>query len=181
MMLFIFVYVVIIILIVRQVIIKAQNTQQKNNPTNTYGSQGAYAPPKTGPMTTVNTQTDKAYRVPVQKTVSSAPHGLRQEKQQLPNKQQTVPKAPEKKTSTTDYLERKAKMDQMEHAKEKQEEIRRVNQRYGGQSVGGRYLIGDPIPRGTKLFYCPYCGAENIVPASYRSGMDCYFCRTELK
>ena len=86
-----------------------------------------------------------------------------------------------KKTSTTDYLEKKAKMDQIEHAKEKREEMKRVNQKYGGKEVGGRYLLGDPIPRGMKIKYCPYCGAENLVPDHYYSGKDCYFCRTELK
>ncbi len=85
------------------------------------------------------------------------------------------------KTSTTDYLEKKARMDQIEHAKEKQEEMKRVNQKYGGKEVGGRYLLGDPIPRGMKIKYCPYCGAENLVPDHYYSGKDCYFCRTELK
>lgn len=85
------------------------------------------------------------------------------------------------KTSTTDYLQKKARMDQIEHAKEKREEMKRVNQKYGGNEVGGRYLLGDPIPRGMKIKYCPYCGAENLVPDHYYSGKDCYFCRTELK
>ena len=85
------------------------------------------------------------------------------------------------KTSTTEYLQKKARMDQIEHAKEKREEMERVNQKYGGNEVGGRYLLGDPIPRGMKIKYCPYCGAENLVPDHYYSGKDCYFCRTELK
>ena len=72
-------------------------------------------------------------------------------------------------------------MDRKEHAKEKREEMNRVNQKYGGNEVGGRYLLGDPIPRGMKIKYCPYCGAENLVPDHYYSGKDCYFCRTELK
>ena len=59
--------------------------------------------------------------------------------------------------------------------------MKRVNQKYGGNEVGGRYLLGDPIPRGMKIKYCPYCGAENLVPDHYYSGKDCYFCRTELK
>ncbi len=90
-------------------------------------------------------------------------------------------KSTAQKTSTTEYLQKKARMDQIEHAKEKREEMNRVNQKYGGNEVGGRYLLGDPIPRGMKIKYCPYCGAENLVPDHYYSGKDCYFCRTELK
>lgn len=200
-MLFFIVYIVIFICITRQVILKAQKNQKRNNPSNN-GSQVVYTPPKTDSIAAVNAQKDNYYqhyqRLATQ-PLSVTRRELKQEKQQQqlqqkqqmqqmqqkqqqsPNKRQTVQKETGKKPSTTDYLERKAKMDQMEHAREKQEEIRRVNQRYGGQRVGGRYLIGDPIPRGMKLFYCPYCGAENIVSADYRSGMDCYFCRTELK
>lgn len=193
-MLFFILYIVIFICITRHVILKAQKNQQRNNPSNN-GSQVVYTPPKTDSIAAVNAQKDNYYqhyqRLATQPT-SITRRELKQEKQQQqkqqkqqkqqdPNKRQTVQKETGKKPSTTDYLERKAKMDQMEHAREKQEEIRRVNQRYGGQRVGGRYLIGDPIPRGMKLFYCPYCGAENIVSVDYRSGMDCYFCRTELK
>ena len=193
-MLFFIVYIVIFICITRQVILKAQKNQQRNNQSNN-GFQVVYTPPKTDSIAAVNAQKDNYYqhyqRLATQ-PISVTRRELKQEKQQQqkqqkqqkqqdPNKRQTVQKETGKKPSTTDYLERKAKMDQMEHAREKQEEIRRVNQRYGGQRVGGRYLIGDPIPRGMKLFYCPYCGAENIVSADYRSGMDCYFCRTELK
>lgn len=193
-MLFFILYIVIFICITRHVILKAQKNQQRNNPSNN-GSQVVYMPPKTDSIAAVNAQKDNYYqhyqRLATQ-PISVTRRELKQEKQQQqkqqkqqkqqdPNKRQTVQKETGKKPSTTDYLERKAKMDQMEHAREKQEEIRRVNQRYGGQRVGGRYLIGDPIPRGMKLFYCPYCGAENIVSADYRSGMDCYFCRTELK
>lgn len=193
-MLFFILYIVIFICITRHVILKAQKNQQRNNPSNN-GSQVVYTPPKTDSIAAVNAQKDNYYqhyqRLATQ-PISVTRRELKQEKQQQqlqqkqrkqqdPDKRQTVQKETGKKPSTTDYLERKAKMDQMEHAREKQEEIRRVNQRYGGQRVGGRYLIGDPIPRGMKLFYCPYCGAENIVSADYRSGMDCYFCRTELK
>ena len=116
---------------------------------------------------------------PSQKTVSprqeikQSGHGVKQAGQGT--------KSTVQKTSTTEYLQKKARMDQIEHAKEKREEMKRVNQKYGGNEVGGRYLLGDPIPRGMKIKYCPYCGAENLVPDHYYSGKDCYFCRTELK
>ena len=85
------------------------------------------------------------------------------------------------KKSTTDYLQEKARLDQVEHAKEKLAEDKRVSQKYGGRRTAMRYLIGDPVPNGSQLFICPYCGAENLVPASYHRDLNCYFCRTHLK
>ena len=123
---------------------------------------------------------------PSQKTVSprqemkQSGHGVKQAGQAVKQPVQET-KSKVQKTSTTEYLQKKARMDQIEHAKEKREEMNRVNQKYGGNEVGGRYLLGDPIPRGMKIKYCPYCGAENLVPDHYYSGKDCYFCRTELK
>ena len=123
---------------------------------------------------------------PSQKTVSprqemkQSGHGVKQAGQAVKQPVQET-KSKVQKTSTTEYLQKKARMDQIEHAKEKREEMKRVNQKYGGNEVGGRYLLGDPIPRGMKIKYCPYCGAENLVPDHYYSGKDCYFCRTELK
>ena len=123
---------------------------------------------------------------PSQKTVSprqeikQSGHGVKQAGQAVKQPGQGT-KSTVQKTSTTEYLQKKARMDQIEHAKEKREEMERVNQKYGGNEVGGRYLLGDPIPRGMKIKYCPYCGAENLVPDHYYSGKDCYFCRTELK
>ena len=123
---------------------------------------------------------------PSQKTVSprqeikQSGHGVKQAGQAVKQPVQET-KSTVQKTSTTDYLQKKARMDQIEHAKEKREEMKRVNLKYGGNEVGGRYLLGDPIPRGMKIKYCPYCGAENLVPDHYYSGKDCYFCRTELK
>lgn len=123
---------------------------------------------------------------PTQKTVSprqeikQSGHGVKQAGQAVKQPGQGT-KSTVQKTSTTEYLQKKARMDQIEHAKEKREEMKRVNQKYGGNEVGGRYLLGDPIPRGMKIKYCPYCGAENLVPDHYYSGKDCYFCRTELK
>lgn len=201
MALFLIVYAFITVCIIRRVIVKAKDSQQNSNTSNNYGTQTVYMPPKTDIIGAAQAEIDRSCRMATQ-PISASIHesrqvlqqskqqsmqqskqqNMQQSKQQLQqSKQQTTQKTAEKKISTTDYLERKAKIDQMEHAKEKQEELRRVNQRYGGQGVGGRYLIGDPVPRGMKLFYCPYCGAENIVPYDYRSGKDCYFCRSELK
>lgn len=97
------------------------------------------------------------------------------------------PKAPKKeekepsKPSTLDYLNEKARQDQREHAMEKMEERKRASVKYGNRSVGGRYLLGDPIPQGMKIVCCEYCGAENVVKIAYRGDRDCYFCRTRLE
>ena len=114
---------------------------------------------------------------PSQKTVSprqeikQSGHGVKQAGQAVKQPGQGT-KSTVQKTSTTEYLQKKARMDQIEHAKEKREEMERVNQKYGGNEVGGRYLLGDPIPRGMKIKYCPYCGAENLVPDHYYSAVS---------
>lgn len=93
-------------------------------------------------------------------------------------------KAREKETkepSTLDYLNEKARQDQREHAIEKMEERKRASAKYGNRPVGGRYLLGDPIPQGMKIVCCAYCGAENVVKIGYRGDRDCYFCRTRLE
>lgn len=93
-------------------------------------------------------------------------------------------KAREKETkepSTLDYLNEKARQDQREHAIEKMEERKRASAKYGNRPVGGRYLLGDPIPQGMKIVCCEYCGAENVVKIGYRGDRDCYFCRTRLE
>lgn len=87
----------------------------------------------------------------------------------------------EKELSTLDYLNEKAKQDQREHAIEKMEERKRASEKYGNRPVGGRYLLGDPIPQGMKIVCCEYCGAENVVKIGYRGDRDCYFCRTRLE
>lgn len=86
-----------------------------------------------------------------------------------------------KETSTLAYLNEKAEQDQREHAIEKMEERKRVSEKYGNRPVGGRYLLGDPIPQGMKIVCCEYCGAENVVKIGYRGDRDCYFCRTRLE
>lgn len=82
--------------------------------------------------------------------------------------------------STTAYLQEKARLDEIEHEKEKRESRQRENQKYGGHLTASRYLLGDPIPSGHKIFICPYCAAENIVKIGYHGDRDCYFCRTHL-
>jgi hypothetical protein len=89
--------------------------------------------------------------------------------------------AEKKPTSTMAYLDEKAKQDQKEHAMEKLQERKRTSEKYGNRPVGGRYLLGDPVPKGMKIVYCEYCGAENLVNIDYRNDRDCYFCRTHLE
>ena len=171
-------YIFLVIVIIS--ISKANKAGKKNNYDKQYQElQKRYDQKRVSQVQTLSAQ-------PSQKTVSPrqeikrSGHGVKQAGQAVKQPVQET-KSKVQKSSTTDYLQKKARMDQIEHAKEKREEMNRVNQKYGGNEVGGRYLLGDPIPRGMKIKYCPYCGAENLVPDHYYSGKDCYFCRTELK
>lgn len=100
--------------------------------------------------------------------------------QQRANVQQPVKKTEAKAGSTMAYLEEKAKQDQAEHAREKWEETKRLNQNYGGLRVAQRLFEGDSVPGGQKCVACGYCGAENLIPMMPRERYSCYFCREPL-
>ena len=82
--------------------------------------------------------------------------------------------------STTAYLAKKAQEDAREHAKEKWEEEKRLQEAKGGHMVAGRHLDGDPIPQGSRCVVCGYCAAENLIPMIPRTRYSCYFCREPL-
>lgn len=82
--------------------------------------------------------------------------------------------------STTAYLAKKADEDAKEHAREKNEEQRRLNQTRGGLAVAERLYEGDPIPQGKRCVICGYCAAENLVPHTLSKNYSCYFCREPL-
>ena len=83
--------------------------------------------------------------------------------------------------STMAYLQEKAKQDEIEHAKEKQEEARRLHQNYGGLRAAERLYEGDSVPNGKRCVVCAYCGAENLLPVVAREKYSCYFCREPLR
>lgn len=83
--------------------------------------------------------------------------------------------------STMAYLEEKAKQDEIEHAREKQEEARRLHQNYGGLRAAERLYEGDSVPNGKRCVVCAYCGAENLLPMVTRENYSCYFCREPLR
>ena len=83
--------------------------------------------------------------------------------------------------STMAYLEEKAKQDEIEHAREKQEEARRLHQNYGGLRAAERLYEGDSVPNGKRCVVCAYCGAENLLPVVAREKYSCYFCREPLR
>ena len=171
-------YIFLIFIVVT--ISKANKAGKKNNYDKQYQElQKRYDQKRASQVQTVSSQVPQKTVAPRQE-VKQPRQEIKQPRNEIKQSGQRT-KSAAQKTSTTDYLQKKARMDQIEHAKEKQEEMKRVNQKYGGEEVGGRYLLGDPIPRGMKIKYCPYCGAENLVPDHYYSGKDCYFCRTELK
>ena len=86
----------------------------------------------------------------------------------------------EAQESTTAYLDRKAKQDEIEHRKEAMEQRREEQKNYGRINYAMRWYDGDPIPDSKKLVKCGYCGAENLVPAHGGKHFNCYFCREEL-
>lgn len=89
--------------------------------------------------------------------------------------QQTV-----EENSTMAYLNEKARQDEIEHAKEKQEETWRLNKNYGGIRVAERLYEGNSVPEGKKCCTCGYCGAVNLVPVMPKERYSCYFCREAL-
>lgn len=101
--------------------------------------------------------------------------------QQHPNARQPAKKQEPKAGSTMAYLEEKAKQDAAEHAREKWEETKRLNQNYGGLRVAQRLFEGDSVPGGQRCVVCDYCGAENLVPMMPREHYGCYFCREPLR
>lgn len=171
-------YIFLVIVIIS--ISKANKAGKKNNYDKQYQElQKRYDQKRISQVQNVSAQVPQKTAAPRQE-IKQPRQEMKQPRNEIKQPVQET-KSKVQKSSTTDYLQKKARMDQIEHAKEKREEMERVNQKYGGNEVGGRYLLGDPIPRGMKIKYCPYCGAENLVPDHYYSGKDCYFCRTELK
>ncbi|MBE5872252.1 MAG: hypothetical protein E7294_13525 [Lachnospiraceae bacterium] len=82
--------------------------------------------------------------------------------------------------STTAYLDRKAKQDEIEHRKEALEQRREEQKNYGRINYALRWYEGDPVPDSQKIIKCGYCGAENMVPVRGGRHFNCYFCREEL-
>ena len=83
--------------------------------------------------------------------------------------------------STTEYLNRKAQQDELEHKKEAMQQQREERKNYGSITYAGRWYEGDPVPDSRKLVRCGYCGAENLVPLhDVVSKYNCYFCREKL-
>ena len=103
-----------------------------------------------------------------------------QQPQRAPQRQPQQPQASQQ-GSTMAYLEEKAKQDEIEHAKEKQEEARRLHQNYGGLRAAERLYEGDSVPNGKRCVVCAYCGADNLLPMVAREKYSCYFCREPLR
>lgn len=82
--------------------------------------------------------------------------------------------------STTAYLHEKARLDSIEHAKEKEEEAKRVLRNAGGLKAAERLIMGDSVPKEKRVVICGYCAAENLVPNNAQERFSCYFCREAL-
>ena len=84
------------------------------------------------------------------------------------------------KISTTEYLAQKAREDEAEHRKDEYMTKQKLTQ--GGTLRLGLRIPDDGIlPRGTRIVYCGYCGADNVVPNGVsEKGFHCYFCHEQL-
>lgn len=98
-----------------------------------------------------------------------------------PNKQVSNKGVQKESMSTTEMLEAKALADDREKMLEKQRQRMANKKHYGHLNYAEKYVIGDAVPKGKKMVFCPYCNAENLIPM-YSSARDynCYFCREEL-
>lgn len=125
---------------------------------------------------TTRTQTtqSRAVQKPVQKPVQSRPV----QSKSAPNR--PVQKKTEE-MSTTEMLEAKALADDREEMLEKQRQRMENKKHYGHLNYAEKYVIGDAVPKGKKMVFCPYCNAENLIPM-YSSAREynCYFCREDL-
>ncbi len=87
----------------------------------------------------------------------------------------------EEEMSTTEMLEAKALADDREEMLEKQRQRMENKKHYGHLNYAGKYIIGDPVPKGKKMVFCSYCNAENLIPMhSSAREYNCYFCREKL-
>ncbi len=114
------------------------------------------------------------------KQVQQPQRAPQRQTQQMSQRQLQQPQASQQ-GSTMAYLEEKAKQDEIEHAKEKQEETRRLHQNYGGLRAAERLYEGDSVPNGKRCVVCAYCGADNLLPMVAREKYSCYFCREPLR
>lgn len=83
--------------------------------------------------------------------------------------------------STMEMLEAKAREDDREERLEKQRQKIENKKHYGHLNYAERYIIGDAVPKGKKMVFCPNCNAENLIPThSAAREYNCYFCRENL-
>ncbi len=100
--------------------------------------------------------------------------------QNRPAQNKPVQNKPEE-MSTTQMLEAKALADDREEMLEKQRQRMENKKHYGNHNYAQKYILGDSVPKGKKMVFCPYCNAENLIP-TYSAARDynCYFCREKL-
>lgn len=80
----------------------------------------------------------------------------------------------------TAFLSRKADEGQKSQiAEDRKEELFR-KQEATQLRIAGRLNFADPIPNGSRVEVCGYCGAENLVPMNSSEPYKCYFCREKL-
>lgn len=163
--LFELIFIIVIIRVVRSAYKKGGNQRPVNKSQAPY-----YTPEVRGVRSPVNTY---------QNQTQSRANTQRQTMQERPVQTAVKQDKPADEQSTMDYLNQKALEDKKEHAREKIEEKKRLDKKYGGLLPATRYLPGDRVPNGMRVVNCPYCRAENLVE-TIRTQRCCYFCRTKL-
>lgn len=95
--------------------------------------------------------------------------------------QSKVPQKKPDEMSTMEMLEAKAREDDREEMLEKQRRKIENKKHYGHLNYAEKYILGDAVPKGRKMVFCTYCGAENLIPTySAAKEYNCYFCREDL-
>lgn len=95
--------------------------------------------------------------------------------------QSKVPQKKPDEMSTMEMLEAKAREDDREEMLEKQRQKIENKKHYGHLNYAEKYILGDEVPKGRKMVFCTYCGAENLIPTySAAKEYNCYFCREDL-
>lgn len=83
--------------------------------------------------------------------------------------------------STTEYLENKARQEELADRKERYQEWKQAKRESSGSIPAAKRLYeGDSVPHGMERVRCSYCAADNLIPEGSSRKYTCYFCREEL-
>lgn len=157
--------------------IKSASRKKEGNGEASADSQNASGMGNVSRQQTTGQMAGSVYKAP-----SSPPVQTRRTAEPVKAAQNTIvskPQVAEKKQSTIEYLNQKAKHDAEAHRREAMEEERRRRQE-SSIPIALRYTGFETVAPTDKIVICGYCRAENMVPKNIRSKYRCYFCRENL-